>query len=103
MDADRTEADERDDMKIGGHILRLAEGITLDQFDIDVSDDGQCLLIYCTDALVAMHSAMGSDVKEFHFSDGSRYSLVELVRQIGELSKGQGGLVPAASGLPNSV
>lgn len=89
-DLDSTAAKAHGAIGIGDHVLKLAEGITLNHFDVDVSADGQCLLIYCADSLVAMHSAMGSDVKEFHFSDGSRYSLIELVRRLGELARGRG-------------
>jgi hypothetical protein len=29
---------------------------------------------------------MGSDVEEFHFPDGARYSLMELIRRIGRFA-----------------
>lgn len=67
-------------------VVRLAEGTVLDHFNLQVSDDGQCLLVYCADDLVAMHSAMGSDVDVFHFPDGTRYSLMELIRRIGQFA-----------------
>lgn len=73
---------------VGGQILKLADGTTLDHFNLQVSEDGQCLMVYCFDDLVAMHSAMGSDVDEFHFPDGTRYSLLELIRRLGRAARG---------------
>ncbi|HEX5391918.1 MAG TPA: hypothetical protein VFW68_01465 [Rhodocyclaceae bacterium] len=84
-----TEVSEHELQGISGQILKLAEGTTLDHFNIDVSDDGQCLLVYCADDLVAIHSAMGSDVEEFHFPDGARYSLIELIRRIGRFARAE--------------
>lgn len=72
-----------------GPILKLEDGTTLDHFNLDVSEDGQCLMVFCMDDLVAMHSAMGSDVEEFHFSDGTRYSLTELIKQIGRFARAE--------------
>lgn len=72
-----------------GEVIRLAEGTVLDHFNLQVSDDGQCLMVYCADNLVAMHSAMGSDVEEFHFPDGTRYSLMDLIKRIGLLARAE--------------
>ncbi len=64
-----------------GVTLRLGPGVTHADMRTVPSDDGQCLLVYCRQSIVAILCAMGSDVEIFEFADSTRLTLLELLEQ----------------------
>lgn len=61
--------------------LRLGPGVTRADMRTVPSDDGQCLLVYCRQSIVAILCAMGSDVEIFEFADSTRLTLMEVLEQ----------------------
>lgn len=59
-----------------------ASGMTLADMRIEPSDDGQYLLIYCRQRVVAMLGPMGSDVDVFDFVDVGRLTAAELIDRL---------------------
>ncbi|MBI4984357.1 MAG: hypothetical protein HZC24_03145 [Rhodocyclales bacterium] len=49
---------------------------------IEASDDGQYLLIYCRQRVVAMLGPMGADVEFFEFADAGRMTALELIEKL---------------------
>ncbi|OHC66906.1 MAG: hypothetical protein A3H93_15970 [Rhodocyclales bacterium RIFCSPLOWO2_02_FULL_63_24] len=66
-------------MSGAGDTLRLAAGVTLDHLALAHSHDGQYLLIYCGEELLAIYGAMGGNVATIEFADGGCYSVEEVL------------------------
>ncbi|OHC66770.1 MAG: hypothetical protein A2045_04410 [Rhodocyclales bacterium GWA2_65_20] len=60
----------------------LSAGVALTDLAVRHSADGQYLLIYCGDELVAMYGAMGGSAETVRFSDGQCYSIEDLLDSI---------------------
>lgn len=60
-------------------VVRLGADVTLADLRIAPSVDGQCLLVYCRNRIVALLCAMGSDVEAFEFADATRMDAMELL------------------------
>jgi hypothetical protein len=56
--------------------------MTLADMRIEASRDGQHLLIYCRQRVVAMLGPMGCDVEEFEFADVGRMTMAELIGRL---------------------
>jgi hypothetical protein len=63
-------------------IVRLAPDVTLADMRVEPSADGQCLLVYCRDRIVALFCAMGSDVEAFEFGNAERICAMELIDRL---------------------
>jgi len=63
-------------------VVRLDADVTLADMRVVTSGDGQCLMVYCRDRIVALLSAMGSDVETFEFGDSERMCAMELVDRV---------------------
>jgi hypothetical protein len=53
-------------------VVRLAPDVTLADMRVAPSADGQCLLVYCRDRIVALLCSMGSDLSLIHISEPTR-------------------------------
>jgi hypothetical protein len=62
-------------------IVRLDEGVSLADIRAVPSGDGQYLLVYCRQKIVAILCAMGSDVELFEFDGATRMDILDLVRR----------------------
>ncbi|HEX8963051.1 MAG TPA: hypothetical protein VF801_08600 [Rhodocyclaceae bacterium] len=65
-----------------GGVVRLGPGVTLSDMRVAPSVDGQCLLVYCRDRIVALLCAMGSDVEAFEFANSERIGATDLLDRI---------------------
>lgn len=58
------------------------DGMTLADMRIALSADGQYLLIYCRNRIVAMLGPMGGDVDVFEFADVGRMTAMDLIGRL---------------------
>ena len=63
--------------------VRLTAGITLGDLTLAHSHDGQYLLIYCGEEVLAIYGAMGGSVETIEFADGGCYSVEEMLKVLG--------------------
>ena len=62
--------------------VRLGVGFGLADLAVRASGCGQYLMLTCGGELVALISAMGSDVETVEFADGGRYRVEELMDRV---------------------
>ncbi len=62
--------------------VRLGAGFGLPDLAVGTSDCGQYLMLTCGGELIALIGAMGSDVENVEFADGSRYRVEELMDRV---------------------
>lgn len=61
------------------YVIRLIP----DDLSISRSDDGQYLLLYAGQTLLAIYGAMGADPEYVEFADGGRFAVDELLDMVG--------------------
>lgn len=62
-----------------GNVISLVPG----DLAVDRSDDGQYLLLYAGQTLLAIYGAMGADPEFVEFADGGRFAVDELLDMVG--------------------
>jgi hypothetical protein len=65
-----------------GGVVRLGDDVTLADMRVVPSADGQCLLVYCRERIVALLCSMGSDVEAFEFGNSERICAMELLDRV---------------------
>ena len=63
-------------------VVRLDADVTFADLRVAPSSDGQCLVVYCNDRIIALLSAMGCDAAAFEFSDATRLTMIELLDRL---------------------
>lgn len=69
-------------MRTGNELVRLEVGVGLTDMRLVPSYNGQYLLIYCRQRIVAMLGPMGGDADVFEFVDAGRMTVMELIERI---------------------
>ncbi len=64
------------------NVVRLDADVTLADMRVVPSSEGDCLLVYCRDRVVALFSAMGCDVDAFEFGDSERVHAADLLDRL---------------------
>lgn len=64
-------------------VANPAEGLIIGDLSVGHSDDGQYLLLYAGQTLLAIYGAMGADPEFVEFADGGRFAVDDLLDMVG--------------------
>lgn len=68
-------------------VVRLGADVTLADMRVVPSADGQYLLVYCRERIVALLCSMGSDVEAFEFGNAERICALDLLDRVAVTQK----------------
>ncbi|MDP2136003.1 MAG: hypothetical protein Q8J99_20560 [Sulfuritalea sp.] len=66
----------------GDAVATPAGGLVVGDLSVGRSDDGQYLLLYAGQTLLAIYGAMGADPEFVEFADGGRFAVDDLLDMV---------------------